>query len=71
MTGVQALERAAPTQPMRPGRPEFEYHRHGTTTLIADFDVVTGAVNYHLGPTRTEADFAQSSRPVDRGAAPH
>jgi putative transposase len=74
MTGVQALERAAPTQPMRAGRPErteFEYHRHGTTTLIADFDVVTGAVNYHLGPTRTEADFAQSSRPVDRGAAPH
>jgi transposase len=62
MTGVQALERAAPTQPMRPGRPEqseFEYIRHGTTTLIADFDVATGAVGYRLGPTRTEADFAQ------------
>ncbi len=40
MTGVQALERAAPTQPMRPGRPErteFEYIRHGTTTLIGDW----------------------------------
>lgn len=62
MTGVQALERAAPTQPMGPGRPErteFEYIRHGTTTLIADFDVATGAVGYHLGPTRTEADFVQ------------
>jgi len=62
MTGVQALERAAPTQPMRPGRPErteFEYIRHGTTTLIADFDVVTGKVSYRLGPTRTEEDFAQ------------
>lgn len=62
MTGVQALERAAPTQPMRPGRPEhseFEYIRHGTTTLIADFDVATGTVGYRLGPTRTEADFAQ------------
>ena len=62
MTGVQALERAAPTQPMGPGRPErseFEYIRHGTTTLIADFDVATGAVGYRLGPTRTEADFAQ------------
>jgi transposase len=61
MTGVQALERAAPTQPMRPGRPErteFEYIRHGTTTLIADFDVATGAVGYHLGQTRTEEDFA-------------
>jgi transposase len=62
MTGVQALERAAPTQPMGPGRPErseFEYIRHGTTTLIADFAVATGAVGYHLGPTRTEEDFAQ------------
>ena len=61
MTGVQALERAAPTQPMRPGRPErteFEYIRHGTTTLIADFDVAAGTVSYHLGQTRTEADFA-------------
>ena len=62
MTGVQALERAAPTQPMGPGRPErseFEYIRHGTTTLIADFDVATGAVGYRIGPTRTEEDFAQ------------
>jgi transposase len=62
MTGVQALERAAPTQPMRPARPErteFEYIRHGTTTLIADFDVATGAVGYRLGPTRTEEDFAR------------
>ena len=33
MTGIQALERAAPTLPMRPGkveRREFEYIRHGT-----------------------------------------
>jgi len=62
MTGVQALERAAPTQPMRPARPErteFEYIRHGTITLIANFDVVTGKLGYHLGPTRTEEDFAQ------------
>jgi hypothetical protein len=42
---VQALERAAPTLPMRPGRAErreYEYIRHGTLTLIAAFDVVTG-----------------------------
>ena len=47
MTGVQALERAAPTQRMRPGRPErteFEYIRHGTTALIADLDVASGAI---------------------------
>ena len=61
MTGVQALQRAAATLPMRPGlveRREFEYIRHGTLTLIAAFDVVTGKVTYHLGPTRTEQDFA-------------
>jgi len=62
MTGIQALERAAPTQPMRPGRPErreHEYIRHGTTTLIANFNVATGEVLApSLGPTRTEADFA-------------
>jgi hypothetical protein len=61
MTGIQALERALPSLPMRPGkveRQEFEYIRHGTQTLIANFDVVTGQV---LVPTidqhRTEADF--------------
>ncbi len=62
MTGIQALERIAPTQPMRPGqveRHEFEYERHGTLSLIANFDVVTGQViSPSVGPTRTEADFA-------------
>jgi transposase len=61
MTGIQALERAALTQPMRPGRPErreFEYLRHGTLSLIANFEVATGQlVMPTLGPTRTEADF--------------
>lgn len=62
MTGVQALERAAPPQPMRPGYPErseFEYIRHGTTTLIADFDVASGEVGHRLGQTRTEEDFGR------------
>ncbi len=45
MTGIQALERAAQTLPMKKGkveRQEFEYIRHGTQTLIAGFDVATG-----------------------------
>lgn len=61
-TGIQALERDAPTKAMRPGlieRREFEYTRHGTTCLIASFDVVTGKVVVpSLGPTRDEKDFA-------------
>jgi len=62
MTGIQALERAAPTKPMRPGCPErreHEYLRHGTLSLIATFNVATGQVLAPaLGPTRTEEDFA-------------
>jgi hypothetical protein len=62
MTGIQALERIAPTKPLRPGqveRHEFEYERHGTLSLIANFDVVTGQViSPSVGPRRTEADFA-------------
>jgi putative transposase len=41
MTGIQALERAAKSLPMKPGhveRREFEYIRHGTKALIAAFD---------------------------------
>ena len=61
LTGVQALERIAPTQPMRPGRPErreFEYKRHGTLSPILNFEVATGRVIApSIGPTRTEADF--------------
>lgn len=61
-TGIQALERAAPTRPMRPGQvelQEFEYDRHGTLTLMANFEVATGKIIApSLGPTRTEADFA-------------
>ena len=62
MTGIQALERAAPTLPMQPGkveRREFEYVRHGTQSLLANFQVATGQVVCpSIGPTRTEADFA-------------
>lgn len=63
MTGIQALERAAATLAMQPGQTEcreFEYQRHGTTTLIGNFHVVTGQLLAPtLGPTRTEADFVQ------------
>jgi len=66
MTGIQALERAAPTLPMQPGhveRREFEYVRHGTQCLIANLAVATGAVMApSVGPTRTEADFAAHIR---------
>lgn len=61
-TSIQALERAAPTKPTAAGRierREFEYIRHGTTCLTANFDVATGKiVTPTIGPTRDEKDFA-------------
>lgn len=61
MTGIQALERAVPDQRMQRGQParqEFEYIRHGTTTVIGNWDVVQGlAFSNTIGPTRTEEDF--------------
>jgi transposase len=61
-TGIQALERKHPTKPGRPGqveRREFEYIRHGTQTLIANFDVAQGTLLApSIGPTRKEPDFA-------------
>lgn len=60
-TGIQALERAAPTLPMKPGqveRREFEYERHGTQCLIANLEIATGQlIAPSIGQTRTEADF--------------
>ena len=61
-TGIQALERLHPSLPTRPGQIEkikFEYRRHVTLCLIANFDVVTGTIiQPTIGITRTEEDFA-------------
>jgi transposase len=61
MTGLQALERIAPSKAMIAGKCqliEFEYTRHGTLCLIGNFVVTTGEIlSPTIGPTRTEADF--------------
>ena len=46
-TGIQALERIHPDHGMSKGKlelHEFEYKRHGTQTLIANFEVATGKI---------------------------
>jgi DDE superfamily endonuclease len=62
VTGIQALERTAPTKLRIAGKPariEFEYERHGTLILISNFQVTIGElIAPTLGPTRTEADCA-------------
>lgn len=68
MTGIQATERQKKDLPMRPGkveRREFEYIRHGTQTLIANFDVATGKiVEATCGDSRTESDFVLNIRRI-------
>ena len=62
-TALQAIERNAPDKPVQVGsvtKQEFEYTRHGTTTLTAGLDVVTGLIlSPTLEPTRTEPEFVQ------------
>lgn len=62
-TSLQALERTAVDKPTQPGsvaKREFEYRRHGTTTLTAGLDVVTGKiVSPTLEATRTEPQFVE------------
>ncbi len=66
MTGIQALEHKYPDKPPLPGqcaKMEFEYIRHGTTSLIGFFNVATGRVEApYLNQTRTEADFVAAVR---------
>ena len=66
LTGIQAIERQEKDLPLRPGkvrRREFEYIRHGTQALIANFDIVTGQVIHPTcGDSRTEKDLAQNIR---------
>ncbi len=59
---AQALERAAPVLPLRPGTPEkrsHDYIRHGTTTLFAALEVATGKVTDACYPRHRHEEFLQ------------
>jgi hypothetical protein len=60
-TGIQARERTAPDLPMQQGKircQEFEYIRHGTQCLTANWDVAEGGIICpSIGSNRTEKDF--------------
>ena len=61
-TGIQALERAGATLPMKADkgeRREYNYIRHGTQVLTGNLDLATGKlISPTVGGTRTEQDFA-------------
>jgi transposase len=59
-TGMQVLERTAPTKPAQPGRcerREHEYIRRGTRVLINSLAVATGQIAWTIGATRKATDF--------------
>src|SRR4051812_11565968 len=57
---IQALERTAPTLPVRPRHPaaaSFDYVRHGTTTLFVALEVATGKVTEACTERHRHQDF--------------
>jgi transposase len=66
---IQALERTQPILPMLPGVPErqtVDYYRHGTTTLFAALDVLTGNVIGECKATHKADDYIEFLKEVDK-----
>jgi transposase len=66
---VQALDRTAPTLPMRLGIPEKQTHdyvRHGTTTLFAALNIATGTVTARCQPRHRHQEFLRFLKQVAR-----
>ena len=70
---IQALERSQPVLPIIrnvPERQSVDYLRHGTTTLFAAMDVLSGKVIGDCNPTHAARDFIQFLKKVDKAYAP-
>ena len=66
---VQALDRTQPSLPMKKGRAgttTHDYKRHGTTTLFAALNVLTGKVIGHCLPRHRNTEFLKFLRIIDR-----
>ncbi|MFC9769551.1 IS630 family transposase [Rhodococcus jostii] len=68
-SSVQALDRTQASLPMIKGRGEtmtHDYKRHGTTTLFAALDVLTGTVIGQCLPRHRHQEFLRFLRTIDR-----
>jgi transposase len=66
---VQALDRTQPSLPMKKGRAgtmTHDYKRHGTTTLFAALNVLTGTVIGRCLPRHRNTEFLKFLRIIDR-----
>jgi transposase len=69
---IQALERSQPILPIIrkvPERQSVDYLRHGTTTLFAALDVLSGRVIGDCNPTHTSEDYVRFLKKVDKACA--
>jgi hypothetical protein len=66
---IQALDRTQASLPMTPGRAgtmTHDYRRHGTTTLLAARDVLTGTVIGQCLPRHRHEEFLTFLTTIDR-----
>lgn len=66
---IQALERTQPILPLREGIPERQTHdyvRHGTTTLFAALNVLSGKVIGECREQHKAADYIEFLKKIDR-----
>ena len=68
-TQIQALDRTQPMLPLRPGqiaRRTHDYKRHGTTSLYAALDILTGQVIGRTTQRHRAKEFLDFLRQIDR-----
>lgn len=68
-TQIQALDRTQPMLPLRPGQIErrtHDYKRHGTASLYAAFDILTGKVIGRITQRHRAKEFLAFLQQIDR-----
>lgn len=68
-TQIQALDRTQPMLPLRPGQIErrtHDYKRHGTASLYAAFDILTGQVIGRITQRHRAKEFLAFLQQIDR-----
>ena len=68
-TQIQALDRTQPMLPLRPGQIErrtHDYKRHGTVSLYAAFDILTGQVIGRITQRHRAKEFLAFLQQIDR-----
>jgi transposase len=71
---IQALNRTQPLLPLRPGQVErrtHDYERHGTTTLFAALDILTGKVVGECYPRHRAVEFRKFLDEIDANVPVH